>query len=111
MLNFLCIEGGHGSRSGSQHGSRDNSAARNSYSSRSLQMRSPMPYPGNVLPMNASQTNQKGLRSENKVFFSHHNLLYNLLHFSCSISNSHYLRHQHLYRIIHQQHQQPNSEK
>lgn len=30
---------GPGSRSGSQHGSRDSSAARNSYSSRSLQMR------------------------------------------------------------------------
>lgn len=39
-LYFLfAILDGPGSRSGSQHGSRDSSAARNSYSSRSLQMR------------------------------------------------------------------------
>lgn len=37
-FNRMKLEG-PGSRSGSQHGSRDSSAARNSYSSRSLQMR------------------------------------------------------------------------
>ncbi|XP_031622161.1 eukaryotic translation initiation factor 4G isoform X2 [Contarinia nasturtii] len=57
------------SRSGSQHGSRDNSAARNSYSSRSLQMRPPqMQY--NTLPLNSnssSSSSQRGIRSDNKL--------------------------------------------
>lgn len=59
-------DGGHGSRSGSQHGSRDNSAARNQYSaSRSLQQMRPMMQPYNTLPMNSSM--QKGMRSDSKV--------------------------------------------
>lgn len=67
--NFFLSDGPQ-SRSGSQHGSRDNSAARNSsYSSRSLQMRPPqMQY--NTLPLNStssSSSSQRGIRSDNKV--------------------------------------------
>jgi len=58
------------SRSGSQHGSRDNSAARNSFSSRSLQQMRPPQMQYNTLPLNSnssSSSSQRGIRSDNKL--------------------------------------------
>lgn len=62
----LSILDGPGSRSGSQHGSRENSAARGSLASRSLhQPLRNMPF--NSMPsMGGSSSSQKGLRADNK---------------------------------------------
>lgn len=66
---FQYLSDGHGSRSGSQQGSRDNSAARNSYSSsRSLQQMRPTQMQFNTLPMSSS-IQKGGLRGDNKVSF------------------------------------------
>lgn len=56
-----------GSRSGSQHGSRENSMARNTYSSSSRSLHQPSHF--NTLPMSAAS--QKGLRVDNKVRMTH----------------------------------------
>lgn len=62
------LSDGHGSRSGSQQGSRDNSAARNSYSSsRSLQQMRPSQMQFNTLPLSSSSMQKGGLRGDNKV--------------------------------------------
>lgn len=64
FLIFFQITDGPGSRSGSHHGSRDNSAARNTYSSRSLQQMRPPQMQYNTLPLNSSSSSQNRMRSD-----------------------------------------------
>lgn len=65
LTQNILITDGPGSRSGSQHGSRENSAARNQqYASRSLQQPSAMRF--NNVP-SGSTSSQKGSRQDNKL--------------------------------------------